>query len=64
MSDAKDNKISNERDALDFVNKNLSAGQAEKFKKMIKDKNKINTLLSSDDAKKLMKFILESEKNE
>ncbi|MGI6746246.1 MAG: hypothetical protein BWY46_00228 [Firmicutes bacterium ADurb.Bin300] len=64
MSDVKDKKISNENDALDFVSKNLSSKQAENFKKMIKDKDKTNTLLSSEDAKKLMKFILESEKNE
>ena len=64
MSDVKDKKISNENDALDFVSKNLSSKQAENFKKMIKDKDKTNTLLSSEDAKKRMKFILESEKNE
>ncbi len=64
MSEAKDSKITSERDALDFVDKNLSANQAQKFKNLIKDKDKINALLSSDEAKNLLKFILDSEKHE
>lgn len=64
MSEAKDNKITNEQDAFDFVNKNFSREQAEKFKNLVKDKDKINTLLSSKEAKELMKLILEGEKNE
>lgn len=64
MSEAKDNKISSERDALDFVSKNLPKDKADKFKSIIEDKDKINTLLSSDEAKKLMQFLMGSEKNE
>ncbi len=63
LSETKNNSIQNERDALDFLDKNLPAGQAEKIRGILNNKEAVSALLSSEDAKKLMKMIMEGEKH-
>ncbi len=64
LSEAKNNSIQNEKDALQFLDKNLPPEQAKKIHDILGNKEAISALLSSDDAKKLMKMILEGEKHE
>jgi len=64
MENKKNNSFKTEQDAIDFVEKNMSSEQIKKFKDTINDQDKVAALLSSEKAKALLKFIMESEKNE
>lgn len=47
----------------DFVNKNLSPQAASKLKQILSDKDATQKLLSTPEAKSLMKKIMEKEQN-
>ena len=63
LSEATSNSIQSEQDALQFLDKNLPPEQAQKIRGILNNKDAVSALLSSEDAKKLMKMIMEGEKH-
>lgn len=52
-------KVAKDGNINDFINKNLDHGSAQKLKKVLSDKEATDKLLSTPQAKELMKKLME-----
>lgn len=64
LREKKNSGINSESEAMDFVNKNLNAAQAQKLRDILKDENAAKALLSTPEAQNLFRLFTENEKTE